>query len=142
MENVLEMPSADGLQERVRALFDEMGGRMTARTLAETALDRGIFDDMTVESFTLRGAMVFVKKALKVKLEDGLPKAKPIGEHKTWVNRYLWDYAEFCDVIANESIGIVADHKGLRGLREWGLDRFGRAPEIPELLVLAETEAA
>ncbi len=128
------------LQEEIRSLLGELG-MSHARHIAEVAIERGLFDDDVLNGFALQGAMEFVRNALKAKQDDGLSFARPVGPDDEWKQRTLWTYKDAFKFLRKSAIGIAADQAEFHKEHEWCLGRFGKAPDLAELLAPEPIEA-
>jgi hypothetical protein len=120
----------------IRDLFiHDLGGVVSMHMLAEQAIARGVFPDNMLAGFSKAGAAAWCRKALKQKDETGLPLAKPLtsGDGAVWKQWLLMTYEEAAAAIERDASSVVADYRELRVLYNDCKQRFGRAPEIPEL---------
>lgn len=129
------------MQEAIRDLLGEMG-QSQARDIARVAIERGVFDGEVLAGFELQGAAEFVRKALKAKQADGLAFAKPVGDEGEWKQRVLWTYEDAEKSLLQDASGIEADYAELMREHAWCLNRYGKAPVLPELRFASESEAA
>lgn len=127
--------------KNLRELFANLGGDMPVRVLAEEAITRGVIPSDVLASCQLRGVTELCRQALKTKTESGLPFAKPTSTKSDgeWKQLELFTYEQAESLVLREAQAMVADYHELLRLHRWCFDKFGRAPEIPEL---SETELA
>jgi hypothetical protein len=137
---------ASRTRENLRGLLGEMGVA-PMKDMVREALRRGLFEAEILDQFQARGAADFISKTLKAEMPSGIPFAMPIdGEENggglLWKMTDLYDYDNWCAVIRRQVAGVEADMAKVARFRNECLRRFGRAPAIPELLPVAESEAA
>ncbi len=128
--------------KRLRELFQELGGSIPPRILADEAIARNVIPAEVLANCQTRGVTELCRLALKAKTEDRLPFAKPLSTDEDageWKQLELFTYAQAEALILREARGLVADYRELQRLHRWCLAKFGRAPEIPDL---AEIELA
>jgi len=122
-------------QTAIRELFVELGA-VSIRSLAETALDRGLIDDETRHACELHGLAGLCRRTLKTKTATGLPFAKPLGdEDGAWSQLRLFNREQLFALIRREAAALTSDHDELVKLADYCRERFGDAPEIPALVV-------
>jgi hypothetical protein len=124
------------LTARIAALFTELGGNVSMRSLGQEAKARQYFSADMLAALEDRAVGEFCRAAVKhTKTPDGLPFAKPLAgdEDARWKQLDLMTYAEVVDVIRRDADAIEADHKELRRLHQWCRLKFGKAPKIPRL---------
>ena len=130
-------------QANIRDLLGEMG-RASVSDIARVAIRRGLIDDETLGQCQMRGASELVRRALKTVLPTGLPFAKPLtgnGDDSTeWAQLDMFTYDEFASLIVREAAALESDFGKVVRLRDACVKRFGRAPEIPELLTVEVEE--
>jgi len=123
-------------QANIRDLLIEMG-RASVSDIARVAISRGLIDDETLNQCQMRGASELIRKALKATLPTGLPFAKPLsdgdGDAAEWAQLEMFTYDEFAALIIREATALESDYAKVLRLRDACLQRFGRAPEIPEM---------
>lgn len=120
----------------LRELFQELGGSMPPRVLADEAVARGIVPDDVLAACQHRGLTDLCRAALKAKTEDRLPFAKPTSTDEDageWKQLELFTYTQAEALILREAKGLVDDYHELQRLHRWCVAKFGQAPEIPEL---------
>lgn len=130
----LQLPA---VREQIRVLFKELGSCLSMSRLATAAIERGVIPPEVLATCQLRGVQEFCRDAMKQKGDDGLPFAKPLGrsrQNRDWQQLDLFTYEQAEELIDNEAAAVCADYHELLRLHRWCLQKFGRAPEIPELL--------
>lgn len=137
-------------QERIVSIFREMGGTTTIR-LAQECIKQGVFDEEELQRASLRWAQGVCREAIK--LTDpttGLPFAGPTRQKaenadgtagREWRQLTLMDYDDLAFNIEERANGLWADYSTLVKMREYCIERFGRAPQIPVLYGKANSEA-
>lgn len=130
------------MQIDLRALFSEMGV-VSAREVITEAMERGIFPDEVLQQAQIDGLSEILRRALKSEDANGLPFAKPIstGRNAKWKQFVLLDYDEMAGSIERDAKGLAADYEKVKRQRDFCLIKFGRAPEIPALMVPELVEA-
>jgi hypothetical protein len=119
---------------KLRDLFRELGGNLPIRAFASEAVDRGVISSEELERCQMVGVQALCRQALKVKTEAGLPFAKPTTEDgRNWSQLELFTYGQAEALIEREAKALMADYQELVLLKRWCLEKFGRAPEIPEV---------
>lgn len=89
------------------------------------------------------GGKTICRAALKREGENGLPLAKPLDDDEnSWQQLPLFTYEELSALIIRESRSIESDIRKLRRLRDYCVDRFGMAPEIPSLGAVGQSAVA
>lgn len=123
-------------EDRIRAEFEQLGGAISSRLFAEHLLATGFYDDEFLESAAIKAIQSDIRKALKSSDGAGLPFACAVGRgaEAVWKQRDLMEYDEYAAVIGDLSEGVRADYRVIVGLHGECRLRFGRAPEIPELI--------
>ena len=124
--------------QAIRDLFNDLGGAVPLRELADAAVARGVVPPEMIAACQQRGLTALCRQALKVETDDRLPFAKPMSDdgdddHTRWGRLNLFTYDQAAALVLRESKAWVADRIKIERLRQWCLDRFGRAPDIPEL---------
>jgi hypothetical protein len=128
----------------LRDLFGELGGNVPMRVLGDSAVARGVIPPEEVKRCTDRGIQEICRRALKVRGENGLPFAKPTSSTRDddgnveWKQLELFTYDEAAALIVREAKAVVDDYVELQSLHRWCTAKFGRAPEIPQLIELHE----
>lgn len=128
-------------RQQIRDLFEELGGLVPTHQLAEACIERGIFGYDDLRRLHLTAVQSECRKALKETDAVGLPFAGPAamgdvtGEAAPWIQRKLWSYDEYESNIADRVKGEIADHGVIVRLRDECLERYERAPKIPELVI-------
>lgn len=122
----------------IRELFRELGGAVSMSVLADEAVERDVIPPEMVEACQQRGLTALCRQAMKVKTADGLPFAKPIGgsgknDDATWSQLDLFTYDQAVDLVIREATATLADVREVGRLHQWCLNRFGQAPDLPEL---------
>lgn len=134
---MFELQQEGAEQERIRALFSEMGGALPVREVAQHCIEAGVWDETQLQGMMVNGAVKRVKDALRSELNgSGLPFAAAIGKghQAVWKQRDLFQYEDYVSVLDMGVAAVVADHSRLRA---WQLEcraKFGVAPSIPDLI--------
>jgi len=137
MDQLFEDDDPQAISETIRDFFVTLGGNIPMRELATAVIERQVLPDSVIERCTLRGVMAMCRKALSAKTRENLPFAQPTGEKRRdpWLQLDLFTQTEAYALIQRRSKGIADDYDELRALYTWCLEKFGSAPEIPELLM-------
>lgn len=122
------------LEEAIRSVAAELG-RSGIEHVAQACLARGIFPDWMLERFHFEGAKKKCKDALKERDPAGLPYFICVKEkaHYTWVQLSIATFEEVASYLAECVSGLEKDYNQIVRLRDYMLERFGRAPELPRL---------
>lgn len=129
-------------QDSIVSIFRGMGGTTTLR-LAQECIGRGLFGEEDLRNASVRWAQGICREALKqidpiTKLPFAGPTAtKDEGGGRTWQQLELMGYEDLATMIQGRIDGLVADYTTLVRIRDYCLEQFGRAPEIPEVMVPA-----
>jgi hypothetical protein len=128
----------------IRAAFKARGGNMPARVLAKTLIDEKILPEGVVERATLKGVTVLCRHALSANTAEGLPFAQPVGNagRARWLQLDLFTQAQMFALIRRHAQQLGEDHEQIRRLYAHCLERYGVAPEIPELIMPSDVDAA
>jgi hypothetical protein len=126
----------------IRTFFAERGGNMPARVLAKAIVDEQVLPPGVVERAALRGVEQMCRRALSRPTAEGVPFAQPIGKgHKAhWQQLDLFTHTQARALIARRVQNLAEDYEVTRRLWTWCLERFGSAPEIPELIMPASVD--
>jgi hypothetical protein len=141
-DDLLPRYNRSDMNRNLRELFRELGGNVPMRVLGDEAVTRGVIPPEEVAHCTSRGVQEICRRALKVKTENGLPFAKPIDGSREdngdtrWKQIELFSYDEAEALIVRESKAIRDDYQELLLLHRWCALKFGKAPDIPELVDL------
>lgn len=125
--------------QQIRELFDADGGRSGNRAFAELCIYQGIFDGDAHEVL-VRDAMARIRRALKEDTAWGVPFAGPTGEVDeesgavVWKKIELWTYEDFEWDAKRGGEALGQDYARLKRKNEFCLEKYGRAPAIPELV--------
>jgi hypothetical protein len=121
----------------IRAFFADRGGNMPARVLAKAIVDEQVLPPGVVERAALRGVEAMCRRALSRPTAEGVPFAQPTGRGKRahWQQLDLFTYTQARALIARRVQNLAEDYDVTRRLWTWCLERFGSAPEIPELIM-------
>lgn len=125
--------------EQIVQVFNQRGGALTLRELAAACIEESVFTTEELESARLKWAQGQCRDALKqINPFTGLPYAGPTpsesGKPPQWKQMALWDYDAFEYNIHLHVNQLESDHRALRRLWDWGIERWGKAPDIPKLL--------
>jgi hypothetical protein len=136
-------------RQQIRDVFAELGGA-GLRRLVDVLLSRGVYTDEDQARFAISGMMSDSKDALTEKSVPGslpgLRYAYPIESESDeidsdeaahgpkWQALLLCDYPQCCGILRSLSKGVTDDHAALVTLRDYCRERFGKAPEIVEIL--------
>lgn len=63
----------------------------------------------------------------------GIAAATDHGEGPVWKLLSLFNYEDFEQLLSDKVRSLGPDHKMVVRLQRWGLERFGKAPEIPAM---------
>lgn len=132
-----EQPAKFPRAERIRQEFQVLGGRVGTRVLAEHLLTTGIFDEEWHEQAALKAAQKEIRDALKAPDAAGLPFACSVGRGSNAIfsQRSFLSYVEYDQVIRDLADGLQADYQSIMLLHAECRQRYGRAPEIPALVL-------
>jgi hypothetical protein len=121
--------------ERIRVVFRELGGDIPIRELAVAVRDRGLLTPDELERLTLRAIGELCKRACARLTDANVPWAQPTGKGKLarWRQLDLFTYPQFCELVGRRIEELDDDYQTLVQLYQWGLAKYGRAPEIPVL---------
>jgi len=144
--------SSKGKQQQIRDVFADVGS-VGMRTLVSELRARGVYSDADLERFALTGMMSDARAALSARGAPGCVKglrwAYPVPrsevlddesdddaaiEGPQWKQLPLFEYDEMVLLLRKTSTEVMADHASLVTLRDFCLERFGRAPEIVEIM--------
>jgi hypothetical protein len=129
--------------QQIRELFEVEGGAMGNRQFAELCIYQGIFDADRHEVL-VNYAMSQIRRALKEDTSYGIPFAGPTAERDeesgavVWKKLELWTYEDFEWDARQGSDALTADLARLKRKNEFCLEKYGKAPVIPELMYPAE----
>lgn len=135
---------------RIREILAESAGDGLGH-LVEVLRTRGVYTDEEYDGFARAGMMADARKALSERGTPdglpGLPYAAPCEESSTdgedegeerrgprWLPLPLFDYDQMSGLLKRRGRGVLADHEMLVRLRDYCRERFGKAPEIVEIL--------
>jgi hypothetical protein len=126
----------------IRRFFAEHGGDMPAQALAKALIDEKVLPAGVVERAALRGVIAMCRRALSAETDERIPFAQPTGkgQRARWIQLDLFTHAQAFALIKRRSQDEYDDHEKLRRLQAWCLERFGSAPEIPELIMPATVD--
>ncbi len=133
--------------ERVRQLFEAIGGTMSTSMFAQECIDRGIYGEEDRERAFFRFAQGDIRKHLKAPDKSGLPFAGQTmdvaedGQH-LWKQRNLWTFADYEINITEHLRNRDENHRAAKELRNECFDRFGEAPAISTLHGVDAAEAS
>lgn len=131
----------EDISEAIRGLFIRLGGNVPMRVLAKAIIDRKVLSDEAIERCTMRGLISECRRALRAKTEEGLPYAQPTGRgaRTPWRQLDLFTQPMAFALLHRRSQNILEDHEELRRLWAWCLEKFGVAPNIPDLIMPDDT---
>jgi hypothetical protein len=123
----------------IRRFFSERGGNMPALELAKALIHEDVLPSGVVDRAALRGVAAMCRRALGADTDEHIPFAQPTGkgQRARWIQLDLFTRPQAFALIKRRSQDEYDDHEKLRRLYAWCLDRFGVAPEIPELIMPA-----
>ncbi len=125
--------------QQIQEEFEAVGGQMGNRVFAEHCIYQGFFDadrDHVMVDYAMR----VIRRALKADTSYGIPFAGPTGEvdeesgAPVWKKLELWTYADFEWDAKRGGEEIGADHARLKRKNEFCLEKYGKAPSIPDLV--------
>lgn len=125
----------------IRQLFQDLGGNVATRELALAVIQRGILTSDELQRLTIRSVQQLCRQALSAETAARVPFAQPTGDgkHDPWLQLELFTYDRFCGLIDRRAKSLNDDHEKLRRLRDWGLQKYGQAPDIPQFVELEAT---
>ena len=132
--------NTDDLQDIIRDLFVELGGNVPIRVLATEAITRGAIPESVLRRCQLRGVSDICRQALRAETDEELPFAQPTGRGSDdpWLQLDLFTYNRAELLLQERAEDLRRDNRKLRRLWTWCFEKFGRAPEIPQLVELSE----
>jgi hypothetical protein len=121
----------------IRHFFKGRGGNMPAPELAKALIAEQVLPPGVVDRAALRGVTAMCRRALSADTPERIPFAQPIGSGKNarWIQLDLFTHRQAVALIKRRSRDVHDDYEKLRRLQTWCLERFGMAPEIPELIM-------
>ena len=140
-------------QEQIVDVFQAAGGLLSMRHLAKLVRKADIFSAEQLEDMALKGIQAYCRRAMAGRGPDGLPVAVVLPEQSNaapdtddsdapeqlplWQLTALLDKQQLFGVIRERCVGLDRDYAMIQRFRDHCLERFGEAPEIPELLIPA-----
>jgi|SRR5580765_2250548 len=140
---LFEHDDKEAVAKTIRAYFVTLGGSVPLRELAIKLQSNHVLPQPVVDACTRRGLMDLCRKALRAKTEERLPFAQPTGtsSRSRWIQLDLFTQAQAFALLNRRSQGMADDFDELRHLHAWCLEKFGSAPEIPELIMPTTDDA-
>ena len=128
----------------IRAAFQKRGGNIPIHDLAAALIAEKVLPAGVVERAALRGITETCRRALSVISTEGVPYAQPLGTGRKarWKQLDLYTHADFSQLIAQRVRNLEEDFEMTRRLQICCLERFGSAPEIPELIMPVSVDDA
>lgn len=125
----------------LQAYFAELGGNLPMRDFARAVVDNHKVPQGVIDRAALRGIEALCRRALSRPTDEGVPFAQPsgIGKQSQWQQLDLFTQAQTYALIARRVKNLTEDHEAVRRLWTWCLERFGSAPDIPELVIPVTT---
>ena len=132
-------------REQIRGLYDKEGGLLSIRHLAALVLKSSILSDDERHAMLLRGAESLCRRALVERDAAGLPYAQPVesepdeddedgvAQSPLWLRLELHDRPQWFKLIKRRVTEVDRDYEMLLKLWKACRERFGDAPEIPNL---------
>jgi hypothetical protein len=133
-------------QGHIRRLWGELGGQMTMDAFAHELIALGVYSDDEVRAYGVRKVGDEARRFLKQKDASGLPFACESAEvdeesgAPIWITRTLMGYEDYAHVIIKGAKALRDDHQSLVALQRECYRRYGRAPEVPDLVDDTEVE--
>jgi len=139
MDHLFEDDDPQTINAIIRAFFVDHGGNMPASVLAQAIIDAQVLPPGVLDRAALRGVIAMCRRALSAATKEGIPFAQPTGKGKQahWQQLDLFTFAQTRALIARRVRSLAEDFEVTRRLQVWCLERFGHAPEIPELIMPA-----
>lgn len=131
--------------DRVRELFEAVGGAMSTNMFTHELIDRGIYGEDDRDLAFFRYVQRDSTRHLKAPDKTGLPFAgqtttvDDAGQH-VWKQRKMWMFADYSINITEHIRNRDQNHHAALLLRDECFDRFGEAPEITSLEGIGATE--
>jgi hypothetical protein len=142
MEAPLEQQSLIGESagDIIRRVFVELGSNVPSGAVTRSILDRDLLPSEMRDGFLFRGLNDRVRKELARITIEGLPFAQPTGtkQRAPWKQLDLFTREEAYSLVRRRRRNLYEDHAELVRLHGWCLDKFGDAPDIPDLPPLVE----
>jgi len=134
---LFEHDDREAVAKTIRDYFVTLGGAVPLRELAIKLQRNNVLPQPVVDACTRRGLMDLCRKALRAKTDERLPFAQPTGDSRRarWVQLDLFTRVQAYALLNRRSKGMADDFDELRHLHAWCLEKFGSAPEIPELIM-------
>lgn len=127
-------------QESIIEIFEANGCSISTLRLAQKCIDAGVFDAVELNNASVRWAQTVVRDCLRAKLANGIPYAAATRStdaqgNRLWKQYSLWEYDDAVDILRERCEQITNDYKPIVALREYIVERWGTAPEIPQLVL-------
>ena len=126
--------------DRILEVYEANGSEMSTLRLAQACIREGVFDEVDLNNASVRWAQDSVRKALKAKLLlNGVPYAGPTPKldddgGRVWKQYSLWDYEDAEYILTDRVKGLMCDYRPIVAMHADMLRRWGKAPEIPQLV--------
>ena len=135
--------ASEARRKRIRALFGSANELMNMRQFARYVLESDVYTEEDLHRIHFRAVMADCRKALSEDGPEGVPFAQPTGQEEDedgkllpiWKQLALFTEKESEALIHRRVLDLQFDHSKLQKLQEWHQERYGSAPEIPQLQV-------
>lgn len=129
-------PTGFPRDEIIRREFEKLGGGLSSRIFAQHLITSGVFEEEWLEDAAIAKVQTEIRRVLKAPDKAGIPFAAAIGRGASavWKQLGFMDYPEMAQVIADLAQDVSHDYSQLVKVRDFCQSRFGRAPEIPDLI--------
>lgn len=133
--------------DRIIEVFEANGCALSSLRLAQKCIEAGIFEEYELNNATVRWAQTVVRDALREKLAEGIPYAAPTAKkdasgNPIWLQYRLWDYDDAAFILRERCEALMGDYKPIVALRDYIIERWGTAPEIPQIVTLSLPQLA
>lgn len=125
--------------DKIVSVYEKNGCQMSTKRLAQACIQEGVFAEVDLNNASVRWAQVAVRDALHQKLANGIPYAGPTPKrddegHQVWKQYSLWDYEDAEYILTDRVKGLLGDYKPIVALHAFMMEKWGKAPEIPQLV--------
>lgn len=127
-------------QDKIIEIFEENGCAISSLRLAQKCIQANVFGETDLNNAAVRWAQTIVRDALRAKLTDGIPYAAPTPKkdedgNRVWKQYTLWDYDDAEYILLDRCRALANDYKPIVALHDYMTQRWGKAPEIPHLVL-------